>query len=490
MAETERESPHPQPPNTNRSTTPISEAFRDFIQTGWATPAPDLASPAEQARYAAERRQRLSALYPGVSVVIPAGDTKTRSNDTDYPYRPHTAFSYLTGWGSDTVPGSVLVGLPEATGHRWTVLFRPPAARTSDEFYADSAIGEFWTGPRPGLGFVADRLGVPTRDLAEWPAILLSLAAPAVVRDADAGITRALDAITGRDTELDGQLARDVSEMRLVKDAWEIEQMRQAIDATNRGFYDIVEALPAAIGHDRGERIIEGAFHQRARLDGNDTGYGTIAASGPHACILHWVSNDGPVRPGDLLLVDAGVELDTLYTADITRTLPVRGVFGDIQRRVYQAVLDAADAALATVRPGVRFRQVHEAAMAVIAARLDEWGFLPVSLEESLDSAGQQHRRFMIHGTSHHVGLDVHDCAQARRELYLEGELQAGMVFTIEPGLYFQPDDETVPPQWRGIGVRIEDNILVTADGAENLSAAIPRGIDEVEAWVQSAAAR
>jgi Xaa-Pro aminopeptidase len=213
-------------------------------------------------------------------------------------------------------------------------------------------------------------------------------------------------------------------------------------------------------------------------------GYGTIAASGGHACILHWVDNDGPVQPGDLLLVDAGVERDSLYTADITRTLPVSGTFTAQQRAVYEAVLEAADAAFGVVKPGVVFSTVHATAMSVIARHVSEWGFLPVDLEQSLAPEGQHHRRYMIHGTSHHLGLDVHDCHAARREQYLEGVLQAGMVFTIEPGLYFQPDDETVPTEWRGIGIRIEDNILVTEDGAENLSAAIPRSAQDIETWL------
>jgi Xaa-Pro aminopeptidase len=269
-----------------------------------------------------------------------------------------------------------------------------------------------------------------------------------------------------------------------VKDEWEIAQLTTAIHATHQGFSRIVAALPEASAHPRGERIIEGVFHQAARLEGNDTGYGTIAASGPHACILHWVTNDGPVMPGHLLLVDAGIELDSLYTADITRTIPVSGRFSPLQRQIYEAVLDAADQAFAVVKPGALFRDIHEAAMRVIADYVHEWGFLPVSLEESLATEGQHHRRYMIHGTSHHLGLDVHDCAKARREMYMDKELEPGMVFTIEPGLYFQPDDHTVPAEWRGIGVRIEDNIVVTEDGAENLSRDIPRTVDEVENWV------
>ncbi len=144
----------------------------------------------------------------------------------------------------------------------------------------------------------------------------------------------------------------------------------------------------------------------------------------------------------------------------------MNGTFSDVQRTVYEAVLEAADAAFAIVKPGIVFREVHAEAMKVIAAKTAEWGgSSPVSAEESLlPPENQYHRRYMVHGTSHHLGLDVHDCAQARRELYMDGVVEAGMVFTIEPGLYFQPDDLTVPAEFRGIGVRIEDDILVTVD--------------------------
>jgi Xaa-Pro aminopeptidase len=368
------------------------------------------------------------------------------------------------------------------------VFTRPPAPRTSDEFYANAAVGEFWTGRRPGLGDVAAWLGLDTRDIATWaPTSVAALKNAAMLREADPEVTAQVESARLGDNAVDDRLAEFISEMRLVKDEWEIHQMREAVSATHQGFLDIVAALPDAVGHDRGERIVEGVFHQAARVHGNDTGYGTIAASGAHACILHWVTNDGPVREGDLLLVDAGVEIDSLYTADITRTLPVSGRFSEVQRRVYEAVLEASDHAFSVVKPGALFRDIHEAAMSVIATRVSEWGFLPVDLEHSLSPEGQQHRRYMIHGTSHHLGLDVHDCSQARREMYVDKELEVGMVFTIEPGLYFQPDDETVPKEWRGIGVRIEDNILVTESGAVNLSAALPRTPDDVENWVQQA---
>jgi Xaa-Pro aminopeptidase len=165
----------------------------------------------------------------------------------------------------------------------------------------------------------------------------------------------------------------------------------------------------------------------------------------------------------------------------------VSGEFTPIQRRVYEAVREAADAAFAAAKPGMAFRELHDTAMKIIAARTAEWGLLPVTAEEALDAdKGGQQRRYMVHGTSHHLGMDVHDCAQARREMYYDGTVEPGMIFTIEPGLYFQIDDETVPVEYRGIGVRIEDDILMTDDGPVSLSAAIPRTADEIEAWVQS----
>jgi Xaa-Pro aminopeptidase len=190
------------------------------------------------------------------------------------------------------------------------------------------------------------------------------------------------------------------------------------------------------------------------------------------------------VVAGELLLLDAGVEADSLYTADITRTVPVNGTYSPVQRKIYQAVLDAADAGFAAATPGAKFRDVHAAAVKVLAERLDSWGLLPVPLEEALSDQGQQHRRWMPHGTSHHLGMDVHDCAQARKDLYLDGVITEGMVFTIEPGLYFKNEDLTVPEEYRGIGVRIEDDILITADGPVNLSSALPRNPEDVENWM------
>jgi Xaa-Pro aminopeptidase len=221
-------------------------------------------------------------------------------------------------------------------------------------------------------------------------------------------------------------------------------------------------------------------------MEGNDVGYGSIVASGAHACTLHWRQNDGKIKKGDLLLLDAGIEGNSLYTADITRTLPISGKFTKEQREIYDLVLAAQAAAFKKVRPGNDFMDPNKVAMEVLAAGLERLGILPTSAEEALKDENQFYKRYSLHNVSHMLGLDVHDCASARAETYKFGKLEAGMVLTVEPGLYFQLDDLTVPARYRGIGVRIEDDVVVTAKGFRNLSGDIPREAVEVERWMKS----
>ncbi len=480
---------------------PTSEAFKAFIAQGWA-PRPDgLPARAVVAPHAARRREAVSAAFAGERVVVPAGGLKVRSNDTDYVFRPHSAFSHLTGLGADREPDAALVLEPvDGGGHEAVLYFRPRAERDTEEFYADARYGELWVGVRPSLAEIEAELGLAARHLDELSEALGKdlgrgdgTVQVRVLRDADPAVTAAVDAaraqVTGLDADAaqaaDHDLAVLLSELRLTKDDWEVDQMRQACAATADGFEAIVRSLPDAVDKGRGERWVEGQFGLVARHSGNGVGYDSIAAAGDHACTLHWIRNDGDVRTGDLILVDAGVEVASLYTADVTRTMPVSGRFTDVQRKVYQAVLDAQEAGMAAVKPGNKFKDVHAAAIRVIAERLAQWGLLPVDAETSLGEEGGYHRRWMVHGTSHHLGIDVHDCSLARRENAREADLRPGMIITVEPGLYFQADDLSVPEELRGIGVRIEDDVLVTQDGFENLSAALPRHPDEVEAWMQ-----
>ncbi|MFY1677795.1 aminopeptidase P family protein [Streptomyces sp. WMMC905] len=453
----------------------LSDELAANMRTGWAdTELHDLEPIAQVAR-TAERRAALSARFPGERLVVPAGNLRTRSNDTEYAFRASVEYAYLTG--NQTQDG-VLVMEPAEDGHRAALYLLPRSDRENGEFWLDGQ-GELWVGRRHSLA-EAERLhGIPAHDVRELPGRLREATGPVrVVRGHDSGVEAALtDKVTA---ERDAELRTFLSEMRLVKDEFEIGELRKAVDSTVRGFEDVVRVLDKAEA--TSERYIEGTFFLRARVEGNDVGYGSICAAGPHACTLHWVRNDGPVRPGDLLLLDAGVETHTYYTADVTRTLPINGRYDDLQRKIYDAVYEAQEAGIAAVRPGAKYRDFHEAAQRVLTEKLVEWGLVEGPVERVLELGLQ--RRWTLHGTGHMLGMDVHDCAAARTETYVEGVLEPGMVLTVEPGLYFQADDLTVPEEYRGIGVRIEDDILVTEDGNRNLSAALPRRSRDVEEWM------
>ncbi|MFB7515709.1 aminopeptidase P family protein [Streptomyces sp. NPDC056144] len=454
----------------------VSDELAENMKSGWAdTELHDL-TPIAQADKTAARRAALSARFPGERLVVPAGNLKTRSNDTEYAFRASTEYAYLTG---DQTQDGVLVLEPLAKGgHEATLYLLPRSNRENGEFWLDGQ-GELWVGRRHSLTEAEQLLGLPAKDVRELAAQLKEATGPVrAVRGHDAGIETALaDKVTA---ERDEELRVFLSEARLVKDDFEIAELRKACEATARGFEDVVKVLDKAEA--TSERYIEGTFFLRARVEGNDIGYGSICAAGPHATTLHWVRNDGDVRSGELLLLDAGVETNELYTADITRTLPINGRYTDLQRKIYDAVYEAQEAGIAAVKPGAAYRDFHDAAQRVLAEKLVEWGLVEGPVERVLELGLQ--RRWTLHGTGHMLGMDVHDCAAARTETYVDTTLEPGMCLTVEPGLYFQADDLTVPEEYRGIGVRIEDDILVTADGNVNLSDALPRRSDEVEAWM------
>ncbi|MFG2625269.1 aminopeptidase P family protein [Streptomyces sp. NPDC048473] len=454
----------------------VSDELAANMKSGWADTELHGLEPIAQAEHTAARRAALSARFPGERLVIPAGKLKTRSNDTEYAFRASTEYAYLTG---DQTQDGVLVLEPTQDGHEATIHLLPRSNRENGEFWLDGQ-GELWVGRRHSLAEAEQLLGIPAKDVRELPAALVEATGPVRnVRGHDAGIEAALtDKVTA---ERDEELRVFLSEARLVKDAFEIAELQKACDATARGFEDVVKVLDKAEA--TSERYIEGTFFLRARIEGNDIGYGSICAAGPHATTLHWVRNDGAVRSGELLLLDAGVETNDLYTADVTRTLPINGTFTPLQRKIYDAVYEAQEAGIAAVKPGADYRDFHDAAQRVLTEKLVEWGLLgDLSVDKVLELGLQ--RRWTLHGTGHMLGMDVHDCAAARTETYVNGTLEPGVCLTVEPGLYFQTDDLTVPEEYRGIGVRIEDDILVTEDGNRNLSDKLPRRADEVEAWM------
>jgi Xaa-Pro aminopeptidase len=470
MSEQQLSETAPETPGTASHDPDRPPALLDFMLQGWAERREELPAPHPSVPFREARRRALAERFPGEVLVVPTGGYKTRANDTEYRFRPGTEFAHLVG---SHEPDAVLVVRDgEAVLHQ-----APTMDRSTPAFFTDRMYGELWVGPRPSLAATSALLGIETRPLEELEQLKGTEAR--VVR----GYNARVEELLVTDEDRDRELTEFLSELRLVKDEHEVAQLQAAVDATITGFEDVVRQLDAAKA--TSERWIEGVFGLRARVEGNDVGYGSICAAGAHACALHWTDNDGPVRDGDLVLLDMGVEGHELYTADVTRTLPVSGTFTPRQREVYTLVFEAQEAALAACRPGADFLDPHRAAMRVLARGLERLGVLD-DAEAALAEDDQRYRRYTLHGVSHMLGIDVHDCAHARDEQYRNGTLQPGYVLTVEPGLYFQPDDLTVPEDLRGIGVRIEDDVVITADGHRNLSAALPRDPDGVEAWMAS----
>lgn len=451
----------------------VPEAYAAFMRTGWDE------RPTEVARHpladlSVDRRRRLAEAFPGERLVLPGGGYKVRAYDTDYRFRPDTAHTWLCG---NQTSDAVLVVEPDGS----SVLYaRPRAGRESDEFFRDRQYGALWAGKRPSADELSAALGIEVRHVDELAAALGNGTKTRVHR----GVSPVVDGLVAADEGRDTELARVLSELRLVKDDWEVGQLQAAIDATTLGFEDSVREWDRVLEH--GERWLEGTFFRRARAMGNDIGYDSIVAGGSHATTLHWIENSGAVVPGDLILLDMGVENANLYTADITRTLPVSGTFTSLQRDLYTLVLQAQDAAIAALRPGAKFLAGHDAAMVVLANGLADLDLLPVSVEEALSPDSKVYARWTLHGVSHMLGMDVHDCGHAAPEAYRDADLVEGMVLTVEPGLYFQADDLLVPEELRGTGIRIEDDVVVTAGGVANLSSALPRTPDAIEEWMGS----
>ena len=451
----------------------VPAAYSAFMRTGWGERELDLPRH-PVAEPAARRRARLAEAFRGERLVLPSGTYQVRSNDTDYRFRSDTAHTYFSG--NQTSDAVLVIEDGES------VLYaRPRSSRDTDEFFRDRQYGELWAGRRPSLQEMSDSLGLTVRHLEELPQALAGSGKTRVHR----GLSTSVDGLVSGDASRDEEFARVVSEMRLIKDAWEIGELQEACDITTLGFEDSVRDWANVLKY--GERWIEGTFFRRARAMGNDIGYDSIVGGGKHATTLHWIENSGPITPGELVLLDMGVEGHNLYTADVSRTLPVDGHFTDLQRELYDLVHDAQQAGIDAVRPGVPFLAAHHASMHVLAHGLEGLGLLPVSADEALDPDSKVYARWTLHGTSHMLGMDVHDCGNAAADVYPKGDLAEGMVLTVEPGLYFQEDDLLVPEELRGIGIRIEDDIVVTAEGSLNLSAALPRTSADVEAWMGAA---
>lgn len=427
----------------------------------------------------ADRRKRfLESMGPGAVALIQGAGLATRSNDTEYRFRQDSDFHYLTGFDH---PNAVAV-LRTDGGPAYTLFVEPRDPEM-----------ETWNGYRPGTdGAVADY----GADEAH-PAASLGERLP----DLLAGAER-LFHVLGRDAALDARIAdvreqmrrgsrsgtvppeeiidprRVLHEMRLFKSPEEVEILCRAAEITLEAHHEAAKRSHGGRMEYEIEAVLDYVFRRRGS---SGPAYGSIVGGGANATVLHYVRNDQPLVDGELLLIDAGCELEG-YASDVTRTYPIGGTFSPIQREVYDIVLEAQLASIAAVKLGGTLPEVHAASVRTLTRGLIDLGLLSTSLDEAIEK--ETYRKYYMHGTSHWIGLDVHDAGVYTRDGQPR-RLEAGMVFSVEPGLYIPADDEDAKPGLRGIGVRIEDDIVVTDEGAVNLTEAIPKQATALEAWVR-----
>jgi Xaa-Pro aminopeptidase len=400
-----------------------------------------------------------------------------RSNDTEYRFRQDSDFHYLTGFDH---PNAAAV-LRTDGGPRFTLYVEP---RDPD--------AETWTGYRPGVegavaDFGADEAEPSDRLVSQLPTVLSRAKHIHHVlgRDAavDAQVVAVLDNRRLRSRQgsepVDGVVdpRHILHEMRLVKEPAEIEIMRRAAAVTREAHETAARLARGGVHEYEVEAAIEYTFRRRGAAG---PAYSTIVGGGANATVLHYITNDALLCDGELVLIDAGCELEG-YASDVTRTFPVGGRYTGERRAVYEAVLAAQDAALDLCKPGATLVEIHDAAVRLITEGLVDMGLLSGRVDDLV--ADESYRRYYMHNTSHWLGLDVHDVGSYR----LEGRPRAlapALAFTVEPGIYVPVHDESAPEGFRGIGVRIEDDVVITADGHENLSSGIPKTIADVEALV------
>ncbi|HEV2145928.1 MAG TPA: aminopeptidase P N-terminal domain-containing protein [Longimicrobiaceae bacterium] len=427
------------------------------------------------------RRERYLERAGGAVTVLGAAPEKYKSRDTEVRFRQDSDFFYLTGFPE---PEAVAVLTPHDPERRFTLFVRPRHPER-----------EVWSGPRQGVEGALERFGAdaayPLEALDEHLKGLLEPAEEVVYAlGSGAEMDRRITALVSgfrRTRPRSGKgplVVRDpdtlLAEMRLVKEPAELELLRRAAALSAEAHRSAMRAARPGVGEWELESVLEACFRAGG---GAGPAYPSIVGSGPNATVLHHVSNDRRARAGELVLIDAGAEL-RMYAGDITRTFPVSGRFTAAQRAVYEVVLEAEGAGITAVRPGASVLEVHDAAVRVLTRGMVELGLLSGAVDELVDT--QAYRRFYPHQTSHWLGLDVHDVGPYRRAGGEPILLEAGMVLTVEPGIYVPADAEDAPAELRGVGVRIEDDVIVTADGHEVTTRGVPVAVEEVEALVGS----
>ncbi|KZZ50968.1 Xaa-Pro aminopeptidase [Thalassolituus sp. HI0120] len=429
----------------------------------------------DSSEYARRRQQLMAAMSPNSIAIVPTAPLTTRNRDVEHPFRQDSDFYYLSGFAEEH---AVLVLVP-GREHGEYVLFCQEKIKEQ----------EIWTGRRVGPEAAPEVLGAddafPITDIDDiLPGLLEGkdriYASLGVRQDFDHQLMQWVNHIktqvrNGSTPPREfSALDHLLHEMRLIKTEAEIAVMKAAAEISAEAHKRAMQMVkPGMMEYQLEAEILRTFMAAGSRWPA----YPSIVGTGDNACILHYTQNTDEIKDGDLILIDAGCELD-YYAADITRTFPANGTFSAPQKALYQLVLDAQIAAIEQVKPGNHWNQPHEAAVRVLVAGLLELGLLEGDADEIIQE--EKYRQFYMHKTGHWLGMDVHDVGEYR----IDGEwreLEPGMVLTIEPGLYVSPDDDTVDEQWRGIGIRIEDDVVVTKGGCQVLTVDVPKAIDAIE---------
>jgi Xaa-Pro aminopeptidase len=434
----------------------------------------------DSAEYAKRRRSLMDLMSPNSIAIIPSAPVTVRNRDVEHPFRQDSDFYYLSGFAEEH---SVVVLIP-GRDHGEYVLFCQEKIKEQ----------EIWTGRRVGPEAAPEVLGCDDA----FPISDIDDILPGLIEGKDR-----IYASLGVSPEFDRQLMQWVNhiktqvrngatpphefsaldhllhELRLIKSPAEIEVMQAAADISAEAHTRAMQVVRPGMKEYQLEAEL---MHIFMAAGSRWPAYPSIVGAGDNACILHYTRNDDTISDGDLILIDAGCELD-YYASDITRTFPANGVFSDAQRKMYQLVLDAQYAAIEAVKPGNHWNQPHEAAVRVLTEGLVKYGLLQGDVDELIEALA--YRQFYMHKTGHWLGMDVHDVGEYR----IDGQwrvLEPGMVMTVEPGLYIAPDDESVEPQWRGIGIRIEDDVVVTEGGCHVLTSAVVKDVADIEALMSA----
>ena len=424
--------------------------------------------------FKAHRDAFMKAMEPGSAAFFPGAPVRNRSNDVDYEYRPDSDLYYLTGFPE---PGAAAALLPGHAAHPFVLFVRPRKKEA-----------EIWTGRRTGVegavkdwgaaaAFSVDELETRLEKLLEGRE---SLYYPlGRYPEADAVVIRAIQNLRGRRRQGTAYPVRILDpveilhEMRLFKHEEELARIRRASRISSEAHEAAMRAVRPGMAEYEVQAVIEYHFKKGGAAF---PGYPTIAGSGPNATILHYTENNRTMKAGELLLVDAGGEYGC-YTADITRTYPVGGKFSREQAALYDVVLRAQAECIALARPGTSFQAVHDRAVEILTEGLLQAGLLNGDLRGNIEKGF--YKKYFMHRTSHWLGIDVHDVGKYKlRDRWRA--LEPGMVLTVEPGLYVAEDEAGAPEAWRGIGIRIEDDVLVTPSGPEVLTTA-PKAREELE---------